>query len=208
MLYNQGVRSIIFTPHSSAFLYNGLKNIIYKYECIKRLIKNRYNDLNLYLGSEIFCYKENINNVLDELKHNIITPINDTKYLLIEFSNNFNIKSEMLYCVNVLYKNGWKPILAHAERYNIDDLTYRRVHDIAKIQINLYSISNEKDTDIKRRAKYLLDNDLVDIVGSDSHRVSHRPPVVVDGAKKLLEEYGENKVKRLLYYNAEEMFCS
>ena len=206
--YEQGVRSIILTPHSSAFIYNGLKNIIKKYRIIKNNIKDKYNDLDLYLGSEIFCYKRNINNVLNELNYNIIPSINDTKYILVEFSNNFNINNEILYCLNFLCKNGWYPILAHAERYDVDNLTYHKIHNIAKIQINLYSIYKENDLNIRERVNYLLENNLIDIIGSDAHRMNHRPPDIIDGATELIKKCGVKKANKILYENAKSIFCS
>jgi hypothetical protein len=51
----------------------------------------------------------------------------------------------------------------------------------------------------------LLDNKIVDFVGSDAHRIDHRPPAVAKGIEYLYANYDEEYVDNILYNNAMDL---
>ena len=57
----------------------------------------------------------------------------------------------------------------------------------ALIQVNAISFVDEIDSEIKGRARDLLHNRYVHFIGSDSHRIDHRPPNVESGIKYIFE---------------------
>lgn len=69
------------------------------------------------------------------------------------------------------------PILAHPERYiyyfdNRERL--RKIHDDGTLfQINLLSLAGHYGKDERRQAEWLIDNELVDFLGTDLHNASH-----------------------------------
>lgn len=76
-----------------------------------------------------------------------------------------------------LQVKGYSPILVHPERYsyyyNKKD-RYAALHAAgAAFQINLLSLAGHYGRDEKHFAEYLIDQGLVDYVGSDLHRHSH-----------------------------------
>lgn len=81
-------------------------------ELLDNLQKN-IDGIDLYLGSEIYI----TNNIVDLIKENSASSINDTKYVLFEFplaeTKPMNDK-EVIYR---LIENGYVPIIAHPERY-------------------------------------------------------------------------------------------
>lgn len=74
-------------------------------------------------------------------------------------------------------KHGYKPILAHPERYpyfHSDMQTYARLHDIGvRFQVNLLSLAGYYGTVIKKCAETLLDKGLVEFIGTDAHNMRH-----------------------------------
>ena len=51
------------------------------------------------------------------------------------------------------------------------------------------------------RALALLENKLVDFVGSDAHRIHHRDPKVKKGIEYLYGHFDEKYVDDILYHN-------
>lgn len=72
---------------------------------------------------------------------------------------------------------GYRPIMAHPERYhyyhdNYDQYTHLK--DIGfYLQVNLLSLTGYYGKAVTKAAKYLLDNDMADFVGTDMHHVRH-----------------------------------
>ena len=58
---------------------------------------------------------------------------------------------------------------------------------------------------IKERARELLRREIVDFMGSDAHRIDHRPPAVEKGIAYLYEHYAKGYVDRILEWNAREL---
>ena len=178
---NNDISKIILTPHQNEELKRSdeLKSLFIKF-------KEEFKDYNIefYLGSEIYYYESMIN----DLDNNQLLTINDTKYVLIEFST--IVKTEI---ANILYDliiKGYKPILAHIERYSY--LTFDDYNEIkangALIQINSKSFLNKA---YKKQLKYLLKNNLVDFIASDCH--SKRRNVDFELAKKIIKKKYKNQ---------------
>lgn len=158
------VKNVFLTPHQNEKNLN--KELIEnKFLELKENIKDI--DINLYLGSEIYYY----DNLSEDLKNNKIIAMNNTKYLLIEFSTRYNIGIiDKLYDIKVL---GYIPIIAHIERYpylTSDD--YDKIHNMGcMIQVNTKSF-NEKI--YKKCIKYLLKKKYIDFIGTDCHDLEKR----------------------------------
>ena len=76
-----------------------------------------------------------------------------------------------------LQMDGFVPILVHPERYHYYRTApsrYRTLHDAgARFQINLLSLAGHYGKDEKRTAEMLIEQKLVDYVGTDLHRSAH-----------------------------------
>ena len=176
-----GVRDIVLTPHQNE---NEMDNKKLKELFLK--FKDEVKDLglNLYLGSEIYYYK-NLKNDIEK-----ITTMNDSKYILIEFSitNKIDIYDSCVELKNL----GFKPIIAHIERYHY--LTLEDIDDIssiAKIQVNTKSFIKKE---YKKLIKYLLKNDLIDYIGTDCHDLEYRD-VSYNLINKYMKKYPKFKEK-------------
>ncbi len=70
------------------------------------------------------------------------------------------------------------------------------------MQINAYSLVEEKSEITKGGAKYLLENKLVHFIGSDAHRTTHRPPRMKRGVEYIWGNCDKEYAKDVIYRNA------
>ena len=82
--------------------------------------------------------------------------------------------------VNLIWKikeHGYTPVLAHPERYSYYH-NYKEYYRTLKqlgcyFQLNLLSLSNHYGNNVQKIARYLIDENLIDFVGTDVHNVNH-----------------------------------
>ena len=113
---DQGIRQIIATPHSEAFRYS---------KDGARIIFRRLQDAaaasgletGLYLGCEIFCEPDRMEEIVTALDTGRYPTMNGTRYVLMEFSQ-WIMPENTVPCVKALVRAGYRPIIAHMERYH------------------------------------------------------------------------------------------
>lgn len=172
---------------------------------LQMMARARFADLNLHMGCELLCAGEYIDDILYGLEIGVFLPLGNSKCVLTELYPDVTPK-EAKAVVKVMVAAGWKPILAHAERYPalFDGTTLRELVDIgAKIQINLYSLVEETNDDVRERARCLVDNRLAHFVGSDAHRINYRSPKYESGVRYIEEHCGKEYLEEVCYKNAD-----
>ena len=200
----QGISQIIATPHSEVFRYSkeGGKIIF------KRLVDAAAKvcpDMKLYLGCEVYCETEIMDQVLESLNSGRYPTMNGTKYVLMEFSQ-WVYPENTVPCAEALVKAGYKPIIAHMERYKFlrDNMElvdcFRDMG--ALIQLNAYSLFDEMDESIKGWARRLVLERKVDFLGTDAHKTYHRPPSAEYGLAWLYENVGREYADSIASGNA------
>jgi len=207
MAYKQGIRKIIATPHADAFQLVERK-IVVEYAKLKSAIEKFYPEMRIYRGCEINCRIGEMDRILDLLDANIYLSLNNTKYVLAEFSSLVEAQ-ETIACMERLLDKGWIPVIAHIERYKnlfLEKESYKKLKEMGcKFQINAYSICEEEDERIKQITRYLLDKKYADFLGTDAHRTTHRPPSVEMGLGYLYSHYEKEYVDAIVALNAEEL---
>lgn len=175
-----GVNKVICTPHQN-YLNLNKELLIEKFN----EFKNKINlDIELYLGSEIYYYK----GFLNDLENGKLLTINNSKYILIEFSTSQN--TDIIDIVYSIRLKGYIPIIAHIERYSyLNNEDYLKIKkEGALIQINASSFNY---TNTKKIIKYLLKNNLVDFVASDCHDLNRRSVDFFKIKKYIYKKYKE-----------------
>ncbi len=106
---------------------------------------------------------------------NGLMPISD-QYILVEMSYlqaSLNFEES----IKKLRDKGLFPIFAHPERYaylRYDRGDYTRMKDLGMLfQLNLLSLSGYYGKDVHKKALALLDDNLIDFLGSDIHNENH-----------------------------------
>jgi len=183
------VDTVVLTPHYflSSYSKTNWDLIIKNYKKLKSLAKDL--PIKLMLGAEVY-YSQLI---YEALKQGKVPTINKSKYLLIEFSLTgayFNIE-EVLYNIQCL---GYKPILAHPERYlYLPISSIENMHNSGiLIQMNTSSILKDFGTEIYRRARKMLKLNCVDILSSDAHSLNVRKPNLKSTLELIEKKYKVN----------------
>lgn len=206
--YNQGVRKIVATPHyrKKLFKYDREK-IANNFMKLRQEVQERYDDVELFLGCEIYCSS----NYLEILEKKEFITINGTKYVLVEFRTTVSARDIKTYLYEFLL-NGYIPIVAHAERYEL--LT---VGDIEKIidmgcyiQINSESVFKPKMffddfKVIKKRARLYLEKELVHFISSDMHDMNIRRTYMEKAEAELNKMLNPDYVEDIMYNNGEKI---
>lgn len=201
----QGVQGIVATPHFIPGLLNEdtyqtlNKRIEELMELGKRL------GIKIYSGGELFLN----HSYHDAIKNKWINPINDTKYLLVEFDVRQNMKNKSE-AEDILYEiivSGYTPVIAHVERYFHDSIDIKRVNKWKEmgcvIQINTSSIEGIHGETIRKNAILLIEEGIGHLLGTDCHRYEgRRSPEMLEVYHYLQKKYGDDVTDLLFYRNA------
>lgn len=198
-----GYTDIILTPHyinDSTYVSTREENL----DVLKRLkvglIRNNVN-VNLYLGNEIYIDSE----IANLLKNNIISSLNDTKYLLIELP--MSGENEIYYDVFLdLINMGYKVILAHPERYISFQKDFNKVYELKELgvllQSNVGSILGDYGKGAKKTIKRLLKENLITFMGTDIHHNKEEYTFVEKAKKKMGKYLTQKQINNIFENNA------
>lgn len=97
---------------------------------------------------------------------------------------------------------GYRPIMAHPERYHFyhhDYDAYKRLKDMGfLLQVNLLSLTGYYGKPVTKAAKYILANNLADLVGTDLHHARHLEMLEDENALGIFNELlGSNTYNHL-----------
>lgn len=199
----QGVTAVVATSHGEAFDRGCSGLVRRRFDELVKAAGEELPSMQLYFGAEIFCSPYTIEKDISKLQGGIYPSMNGTSYVLAEFSP-WEEEEDAVYCLRKLQEAGYIPVLAHAERCDfVNSRSARRLRKMnILMQINIYSVREEKSDEIRERADMLLRNRFVDFTGSDAHRMNHRSPSVSVGIKYLYEHYDRGYVDLILSGNA------
>lgn len=205
----QGVRTVIATPHSWGIDHCGSDHMLSRFGDLKKAVRDREIPIKLYLGCEMLVYRHTVENCIRKLDDGRYPTMVDSRSVLTEFDP-YESRSDMEACIQRILEAEFVPVIAHVERYHritADDV--RALKDLgALIQINAYSIANEADPQIRQLANDCLSERMVDFLGSDAHRLNHRPPVIGDGISALIERYSEEYAKLVTEQNPQNLLIA
>ena len=198
----QGIVDIFCTSHNGYSKEDG-ENYLYALNKLKDMASQSGINIQLHKGCEILCAGEYINEILYGLEIGAFTTLGNSKYVLTELYPDTR-PSEALLIVKKLKNNGYQPIIAHMERNNniTGPMVATLIQSGAMIQVNTNSFADEKDVEIKERARELLKNKYIHFIGSDAHQITHRPPNVLSGVNYILENADKDYAMAILNRNA------
>ena len=204
--FNQGVRTIVATSHRRIGMFETLEEKIQiNFRQVKELAKEIAPDLSILYGAEVYYSNE----MLEKLKDGEVPCVNETSYVLIEFSRSTSFW-EIRNALKNLLMLGLIPIVAHIERYQALENNEKYLKEIISMgcytQVNSSNILkpkffNDKNRVLKKRVKYFLERDLVHFIASDMHNLSKRPPYMKDAYEIISKKYGEKKARELFVDN-------
>ncbi|WP_308991927.1 CpsB/CapC family capsule biosynthesis tyrosine phosphatase [Mariniflexile litorale] len=168
-----GVRQFIPTPHIMQDFYpNTDETIGNAYELLlESLNTNVLSTISINPAAE-YMLDTTFEKLLEE--GNLFTL--KGSYVLIEMSY-FQPPINLEFLIFKIKTKGYLPVLAHPERYTFyhNNLQY---YDKLKqlgcfFQLNLLSLSDYYGTSVEKIANYLIERNLIDFVGTDTHHTTH-----------------------------------
>ena len=204
--YDSGVRSMIATPHCYRGLYDNYagKDLQQVWDDLHHAVRKAGIPIHLYQGMEIMA-RDDLPALLQEGR---VWTLNGTLYFLVEFSFGENpawCKSVLSACIDA----GYKPIVAHPERYYFIQDDPSPVFDWYNtgcgIQINKDSLLGRNGHRAYEVANSLLRHHLVSCVASDAHHTSVRTTDLDEVREFLIREYGEEYTYMLLEENPDRI---
>ncbi len=168
-----GYKKVITTPHVMSDYYKNTPEIIL---AGLKNVQETAKELNLRIEIEAaaeYYYDDHFMNAL--LKKEKLLTFGD-RYILFEFSFHSEPNQIDTLVFEMLTQN-YRPILAHFERYmyylgSVEKAIELRERGV-NIQLNINSLIGHYGPDIQKQAQLLVDEKLVDFVGSDCHRIEH-----------------------------------
>ena len=169
---NLGYKKLITTPHIMYDFYKNDAEIIQsKLKDVRQAINEESIEIEIGAAAEYY---------LDEY---FLELINSDEKLL-SFGSNYvlfelSFMSKPMILKEAIFNmqtKGYKPVLAHAERYlyyhkNINELT--ELHDTGVLlQLNLLSLSGFYSKEVKKMANKLIDLNMISFIGSDCHNAN------------------------------------
>lgn len=200
---DQGVRQIILTPHYREGYFETPRDQIREaYQKLCRMASRSRIPVECHLGCELHKNAD----ILQLLEQDSAYHMADTRYVLLEFSESDPFRVIRNYTSGLL-NNGYRPILAHVERYReLDEDGIRELTDLgAYIQVNAESILGKSGWRTKRFCHRLMKEERIHFVGSDAHRTSGRVPCLGPCAAYMKKKFGEEQTMRVLSENPQKL---
>jgi protein-tyrosine phosphatase len=181
-LVDLGFQKIITTPHIyEAFYKNDKSTLKPPFELISEKVVHAFPQLEFSFAAEYFA---------DEFfEKKVIDNDFSDKHILLEISF-VGYSQRIEYIVFDLVTRGYKPILAHPERYfylSNSLKTFKKIRQLGcELQLNINSLSGYYGSASEELALKLLDEKLVSYLGTDMHHEKHLNYLQAISKKKRL----------------------
>ena len=202
-MVDQGISQVILTPHFIKNQYHNtrLKNIS-KVTELKKQVNEQNIPVNIHIGSEVYLEHDSVEDIENEM-----LMVNETNYVLVEtgmseFPVNF---FDILFN---LVRKGYRPVLAHPERYApimnhthlAEDLMYRNVY----LQLNVGSFLGMYGKKVEHTAWRLIDKGYAHFLASDNHCRDLNFPIQ-NALQIISERYDSYLVELLTEVNPQKL---
>lgn len=187
-LVELGYKKIITTPHVMSDYYKNtpeiIKNGLYmlREEISKQGISVEIDAAAEYYIDDLF---------IEKLKRKELLTFSGN-HILVELPF-FNEPQNFFSVIFELVVEGYKPVLAHVERYTYwyqDFENYEKLKDREiLLQMNLTSLYEDDNSHLRKITEKLIEKDMIDLVGGDVHNMQH-----IEKIKKVLHNISLKKL--------------
>lgn len=197
---DKGVSELIITPHyivdSNYTCEVETKTMLFNR--LKKVMKDENINMKIYLGNEIFLDDE----LVDLLKNKKVQPLNNSKYLLIEFPViNFPTKAKNIF--SELIYEGYTIVLAHPERYMYVAKDIKVLDDFKQMGVlfqgNYESLYGKYGRAAEKTLKKLLKKGYISFLSGDIHHSVNLD--LKDLEKKLKKYISSEEITKVLETN-------
>ena len=182
-----GFKKIITSPHVVSDGYNNTtQTILHGRDKVREAIKQ--NGIHLEFDAVAEYYLDE--SMYEKIEKKDLLTISEKKFVLVELSYlaKANNVSDLLYKLQI---GGYRVILAHPERYPYyhekDFEQYNSLKDRSVyFQINLMSLAGKYGKPARAIAEKLIDENMVDFIGTDLHNARHMEAIKAALGEKYL----------------------
>jgi len=179
-----GYRKVITTPHIMSDGYRNTPEIILKgLEVLRNAVKEAGIDIEVEAAAEYYFDYDFEKSIPEKNKLTF-----GKNYLLWEISF-MNPPESINDVIFEMILQGYKPVLAHVERYSFWHNNFDKYRELVNrgvlLQLNINSITGQYGTGTKKAAQWLIDNNMISFLGTDCHHSGHLEVL----RKALTEEY-------------------
>ena len=186
-----GYKKIVTTPHVMCDYYKNTPEIILKgLEEVKNEMQKQNINIDISAAAEY-----NLDDGLEELieKKQLLTFGDNHVLFELPFMTEPQNFQETVFNLQMA---GYKPVLAHPERYSYWYDNFEKYEELKArgvlLQMNLLSLTGHYSPQTKKVAEKMVEANLIDAVGTDCHRLEHLATI---------EEYLSSKHFHLLANN-------
>lgn len=204
-----GVTTVAATPHVGAHSW-GPPPVDLPERCavLERRIRGEGVPLAIVVGSEIYLTADTIRQLATG--ENGHRPIGDSHYVLVEFSLG-GVSAPPDDVFFGLQMAGWRPILAHAERYQALQRRPERLGELlgrgVLAQVTGGSLLGEFGSRAKELSEQIVKLGLCAIMATDAHHPAVRQPRMAAARARLVELVGELAAERLCRLNPQAVLA-
>lgn len=196
----QQVGAVIVTPHFYPGRYmTDAEQILQVLKAVQEQCRIRRLDIALYPGQECLYYS----GLVKMLDSGRILTLANSRYVLVEFEPDVPY-SYLLAGLRNLLSSGYRPILAHMERYAClqekERLRELRMHGIL-LQMNFDMLIMKGGFFRRNPWRHLLQQGYVDYLGTDCHGMEFRPLHVREACEWLEHNLDDQSRERILRTN-------
>ena len=195
----QGINAIIATPHVTPGVYSlDVKQYEKALAEAREYCAENLRGMIVYGGAEIL-YTSNTCRMLAERR---VPTMAGTDMVLVEFSPDIKYEA-MREALGELLSCGFRPIIAHVERYQCLTSWPPRAEKLKKefevyFQMNCSVALGERSLGSRMFADRMLRRKLIDALASDTHGVTKRPNRLAEAWGAIADKYGDEYANRLV----------
>lgn len=167
-----GFKKLIATPHIMADYFRNTPDSIHRaLDVLRKGLQEIQLDLEVDAAAEYY-----LDETLErKVKQKEILSFG-SNYLLFELSY-INAPQNLYDIIKLMQDSGYKPVLAHPERYPYYYGSFESYHQICEtgclLQMNSIALTGYYGSGAKKVAEEMVENHLVDFIGSDMHHLKH-----------------------------------
>lgn len=203
-----GTSVIVATPH----YFNSFQNpepvnkqiVQQRFEELKTAFEKNNLPITLCLGSEQY----GVNNLEKIIDDGELITLNNSRYLLIEFSLDDDIQ-RVKYVLSQLDGCNITPVLAHPERYGFLQEDPSQIYWFLKqgsvLQLNKGSVLGRFGSAAQSTSHWLLDGRLAHVIASDSHGPYQRTADMSEAFEFVCYNCSQNYAQALFYENPKKI---
>lgn len=206
-----GIRGAVLTPHLYPGRWNNiLSEIRPRFDAFAAALRENAIDLQVKLGAEVHLLPESLA-LIDQGELPTIGQWNDKQVVLLEMPDG-QIPVGAANAVKYFVRRGIVPMIAHPERNkdvvrNIQKLT-PLIAEGCLVQLTAASVCGRFGNSALETSMRLLDANMVTVIATDAHNITHRPPILAEARQALTARYGEKAAVLLTGVNPAAIFGS